>query len=688
MIFLGQQPSANDVSKLLHLPEALQRNILTFTDSLLFNSTDIPDELISTDCLSEDECNTLLNKSSKKDQIRVLVRKIKARGPQIIEKFLKIVGKDHPQVVTEVNNSLDVIVQDNKFKPVCIMCVMQSTVDLRDIGDCLWAEKIISDDVYGDIYENDCFFRNKRFIWGKIIMSLNEYDNTEKAKDILVNALRAKYNYIVEYLNENPDRQSLSCSCCIRRRTRMRPLASDFGSQTDLSMTSAIPHTVYDDLSPEDMWSETSDELPHSNSNLHSFDLLEAFESIESPRPLNGGSHDTVEKDENKRQLTQHAEQQTGTQDKNIHAEKMNIRLPIDRQTTESATSFQEKPQLAHSVSTLSTTSTLCPEQSLDQDSITFSAGTELLNQEELIRIRKSYNTGMENDCTDSGAANVNESNTLQNQERADKKVPNRLLAEKNEIEAKQENNDQVTMVTAHVIQNQVPADREIENINKHTTSLSNTKNQPQLSNANKGTDTTIERAEESKGKDWKEEFPEVEKNESQTLKQVNEVLGKDAKSFLATNMENERTADTGFGSQSIKEEENLPKDSEERSHFAPKTHTDTQIKYALDTENSLITDSSGPGANGQSNQAEIKVVTQYEFENKADGETAGLYSHSNNLDGYEDSSKETSVAAENTDAQISLSDNEITTTSDTEVSFQNVRENTKANMDDDTELE
>lgn len=285
--FSGKNPSTSDVSKLLHLPQALQRNIHKFTENILFNSTDIPDELIASECLSEDECSTISLKSSNKDQTRLLIRKIKTRGPQVIEKFLEIVGKHHPSLPVDVKNSLDVILNEHMHKPVCVICVMQSTVDLKDVGDSLWGANIISDDIYDLISDCEGIHRSRQIIWDSIINSINHYEDPSKALDVLHSALETKYKHIVDYLRENPDKPELSCSCC-RRRARSRPVASDFGSQTDVSTTSEIatrriPKTIYRDYRYDDSHSITSSQDQFSSSNRGmSFELLDRFDSIGS----------------------------------------------------------------------------------------------------------------------------------------------------------------------------------------------------------------------------------------------------------------------------------------------------------------------------------------------------------------------------------------------------------------------
>jgi hypothetical protein len=274
----------------LHLPQALQKNINKFTDNVLFKTTNIPDELIASECLSEDECSHITSKTTYKEQVRLLVRKIKSRGPQVIEKFLEIVGKDHPDLSQEVHKTLEAIVNESKQKPVCVICVMRLTVDLKDVVDDLWSAEIISDDVYGDILDCESIHENRNILWDNIINSINNSEEPNRSLDILVHALESKYKHIVEYLRETPERPTLNCSCCKRRKVRSRATCSDIGSLTDLSTTSEVrkiklPKTVFmaGEYSSEESGSVCSSQEVQSGSFRGiSFDYLERYESIGS----------------------------------------------------------------------------------------------------------------------------------------------------------------------------------------------------------------------------------------------------------------------------------------------------------------------------------------------------------------------------------------------------------------------
>lgn len=405
----SRKSSSSDVSKLLHLPQALQKNISKFTENIVFNPTNIPDELIESECLSEDECSVIASKSNLKDQIRMLIRKIKTRGPQKIEKFLEIIGKEHPDIKQEVNKSLENIISESTNKPVCVICVMRSIVDLKDVGDDLWKAEIISDDIYEDIVECENTHSSRPILWDNIINSINNYKQPDKALEILVSALESKYQHIVEYLRETPERPSLNCSCCRRRRVRSRPGCSEFGSQTDLSTTSEVPKTVLPktiymsgEHHSDDRHSITSSQdLLSSSFRGVSYEALDRYDSIGSgsdisrvfsPRleiqnsTVSSTTSDVV--NNNTVDRSRHSSGKFIPQDisqSGVNVDELNRSLPFISEpqnyvTSESKGGDEQRPELKHSISMHSTV-TMVANRSTASGEVTQSTSSTDENQ-------------------------------------------------------------------------------------------------------------------------------------------------------------------------------------------------------------------------------------------------------------------------------------------------------------------
>ena len=334
----------------MHLPEALQRNISNFTQNILFTSSNIQDDLVSMQCLSEDECTDITSKANPKDQVRLLIRKMKSRGPESIEKFLKVVEKDKPELTEKVYKTLEEIISEYKDKPVCAICVMQNIVDLKDIADPLWEEKIISDNIFEDIISSNSLHHSQPLIWSSIMATLNDHPDHSKAKAILINALQPKYNHIVGYINQNPDRPWLQCWCCTKCKwLRRRPLHSEFGSQTDVSVSSSrIPKFLvkddYESLSEGGLSSSQS--LP--SAEQFSYENPEVFDNIQSPQIdsttyISSTFETETDNVNNREQFGSEADDKGDFS--NFREEEP-----------------QKKQELKHSISTISNASTICPE--------------------------------------------------------------------------------------------------------------------------------------------------------------------------------------------------------------------------------------------------------------------------------------------------------------------------------------
>lgn len=284
-----------DVSELLHLSAALQENALHFMENLYPNN--ILDQLVQHDCLSADEYEQIHARTSSKDRVRLLIRKIKTRSPEQIQTFLDIINKDSTQsyLVEAVNKSLQKIIENEKHKAICIICLMKTTVDLKDVGDCLWNARIISDEIYHDIDEMGSIFHNRQYLWTNIINTINESEDPEYGMKVLKEALDKKHGHIVKFLEEIRVKSFPHCFCCKQRRLRPRTTASEYGSTSEISSTSdryASNIPSFAALSEDDIYDVTQDT---KSSELMTYDILKKFESTDSNGHINSTTSDLSE---------------------------------------------------------------------------------------------------------------------------------------------------------------------------------------------------------------------------------------------------------------------------------------------------------------------------------------------------------------------------------------------------------
>ena len=266
LLFTGKSLLESEISRLVHLPAALKDNIVELVDNLTIGNTGLADRLMEEDCLSEDEYSHIRSQSSEKDKVRQLLRKIKARGPEAIQTLLDIIHSDKPELVEKVHHSLKKIQEQNKQSTLCPICLMTTSVNLKDIADHLWKENIIDDDVYGEIIDFENLHTHKQFAWSFIRTSINTSEDPTHARNILIGALEPKYRYISEHLKTLPDDNQLpSCRCCVQRRTPLQNIYG--GSQTDISsLSGGVPRF-------EKIYKDTTD----SESVLSSQDFSSSF---------------------------------------------------------------------------------------------------------------------------------------------------------------------------------------------------------------------------------------------------------------------------------------------------------------------------------------------------------------------------------------------------------------------------
>ncbi|XP_052782943.1 uncharacterized protein LOC128219163 [Mya arenaria] len=283
----NRRPTIHDMSMLQSLPEALQEHIINFTNDLVFKDA-LRDRVIEKDCLSEEDCELIDSKPTTRDQTRLLIKKLKDRGPIVIRNFLDILQEDiaYKHLAEMVNESFLHISKQYRDTQ-CVVCVLRTHVDVKDVGDFLWKNRVIPDRVWDSIVDLDSTFCNRTMLWNEIFSCINACKNVDEVKDILIESIE-KYPDVVEIIKRIPSRQHMSC-CCLRRRSLRQKRSYLYGSTSDISTTSEIPRgnlpsgnlfTDYDSA-PSSM-----DPLKDSFTSQHSFskEHLDHYDSIGSSK--------------------------------------------------------------------------------------------------------------------------------------------------------------------------------------------------------------------------------------------------------------------------------------------------------------------------------------------------------------------------------------------------------------------
>lgn len=235
---LGKRPTEKDISEYLNLSEALQENILTFLEDLPLQESQVLDQMIANECLTEDDCDNIRSFNNKIDRIRTLIRTIKRRDSKTIFEFLDIIGEVCPHLKTKVYERFnDKQNQDsNDRQQMCPTCLMIKIVDLKDIADILWGKNLLPDELYDIVIVDAERFRE--ILWNTILHYINKRSNSEQTIAILINALESKYGHIAALLKGQQDLTQLQCGCYRSNKRRRRfayATSSTQGSATNIS---------------------------------------------------------------------------------------------------------------------------------------------------------------------------------------------------------------------------------------------------------------------------------------------------------------------------------------------------------------------------------------------------------------------------------------------------------------------
>ena len=200
------------------LAQALQASIIPLVDGLQFNSSNLPEQLISSGYITEEECKMIRDELSRKDQVRYLVSRTKGRDLSDIQNFLELIKIEVPLVVTKILEAFE----DNKRNDVkcttCALCQCSSNIDIKDVVDILWSIRAIPDGFYNEVIACVKPLGSQRQLWKTLIDICNGKQNREKKKcyDTLFDSVlaRGNFKFIIRPLKSMLEKDGrLDCHC-------------------------------------------------------------------------------------------------------------------------------------------------------------------------------------------------------------------------------------------------------------------------------------------------------------------------------------------------------------------------------------------------------------------------------------------------------------------------------------------
>ena len=200
------------------LAQALQANIRYIVDSLHFTESNLPDQLISSGQITEDECSQIRNIRSRKDQIRYLINRTKGRDLKDIKTVIELIRSQIPDVVDKIYEQFE----ENKYNHVrcrtCALCQCFTAIDIKDVIDDIWSKQAVSDGFYNKVILSTDPRGCQTDLWKQLIDSLNRQEGETKREiyDSLFSAIlsRGSFDFLVRPMQRSLSQCTvLKCKC-------------------------------------------------------------------------------------------------------------------------------------------------------------------------------------------------------------------------------------------------------------------------------------------------------------------------------------------------------------------------------------------------------------------------------------------------------------------------------------------
>ena len=227
------------VSPLVYVhKEVLQEKYRKIVDRLDFSKGHMLDELVQGEAISESDHENILKLSQKrKDQNRYLIHRFRHYGTDKFETFVNSLKEEYPDLSDELNLSYKEKL-DLKIRRKCLFCMVIQTVDISDILDPLFENKLIDD----TIIEQRLNGTSHDLLWRRLFHQIKDLPPGNNCKEVFVDILSVKYKDIAKTIDSVQFQSIFHCSCHLQKAPFPRAFETDgSGSLSDVSSTSECP---------------------------------------------------------------------------------------------------------------------------------------------------------------------------------------------------------------------------------------------------------------------------------------------------------------------------------------------------------------------------------------------------------------------------------------------------------------
>lgn len=254
--------------------ECLQEKLQDMVKDMDLGNTNLMDELLDNECLTQDEASDITHTSSRKDQIRKLIVLFARRGRGNFVRFLEVIGRKHqfPCIARELREIYDQKISEGRSSE-CLLCVIKRDVDIRDIVDQLCNHKVVDIEFLDLLVSTKS--GNQNSLWEIIFSNIDKSANRKQNIRYLQEALSKKYERLASKLGFSipPQLGNHICSTSRSFNASWRSAGSIESSIGDGSTTSEVPRkSDSDELMKYLPPVQNATNIPHCISWLNSID--------------------------------------------------------------------------------------------------------------------------------------------------------------------------------------------------------------------------------------------------------------------------------------------------------------------------------------------------------------------------------------------------------------------------------
>lgn len=218
--------------------EVLQEKYQKIVDRLDFSKGHVLDELVQEEAISESDHENILKLTQKrKDQNRYIIHRFRHYDTDNFETFVNSLKEEYPDLSDELNLSYKEKL-DLKVRRKCLFCMVIQTVDISDILDPLFENKLIDD----TIIEQRLNGTSHDLLWRRLFHQIKDLPPGYNCKEVFVAILSVKYKDIAKAIDSVQFQSIFHCSCHLQKAPFPRAFETDgSGSLSDVSSTSECP---------------------------------------------------------------------------------------------------------------------------------------------------------------------------------------------------------------------------------------------------------------------------------------------------------------------------------------------------------------------------------------------------------------------------------------------------------------